>query len=208
MAEQLQVVARDQKGKHNTRRLRRSGHTPVILYGHGLENVPLTVSSDQLEAAVRHGARLVALTGAVNEQAFIRDLQWDTYGIQVLHADLTRISADELVTVQVSVELRGEAPGVKEGGVIEHLLHTVEIECPAASIPEKLYVNVNQLALNGSVILSQLELPEKAKVFGEPDTVVVQCVVPVEKPEEGAAEAAPGEPEVIGAKKEEESEEE
>ncbi len=71
MAEQLQVLARDKNGKHNTRRLRRSGQTPVILYGHGLANVCLSVPSDQLEAALRHGTRLVALTGAVTESAFI-----------------------------------------------------------------------------------------------------------------------------------------
>jgi large subunit ribosomal protein L25 len=207
MAEQLQVLARNSGGKHNTRRLRRSGHTPAILYGHGLENVCLSLPSDQLEAAVRHGVRLVSLAGAVNESAFIRDLQWDTYGTHVLHVDLTRISADELVKVQVAVELRGEAPGVKEGGIIEHLVHTVEIECPAASIPDRLYARVNHLALDGTITLGQLELPEKAKIFGDPETVVVQCVVPVEKPEELAAEAAPGEPEVIGAKKEEEGEE-
>jgi large subunit ribosomal protein L25 len=124
----------------------------------------------------------------------------------VLHVDLTRISADELVTVELSIELRGEAPGVNAGGVIEHLLHQVEVECPAAAIPEKLYVNVNHLELEGSITLSQLDLPEKAKVFGDPETVVVQCVVPVEKPDEEAGVAVPGEPEVIGAKKEEEGE--
>jgi large subunit ribosomal protein L25 len=207
MAEQLTVVARDQNGKHNTRRLRRSGHTPAILYGHGLENVCLAVPSDALETALRHGTRMVALTGAVNESAFIRDLQWDTFGTQVLHVDLTRISADELVQVQLSIELRGEAPGVKAGGVIEHLVHTVEVECPAAAIPDKLYVNINHLALEQTIVLGQLELPEKAKVFGDPETVIVQCVVPVEKPEEEAEAAGAGEPEVIGAKKEEEGEE-
>jgi large subunit ribosomal protein L25 len=208
MAETLQVTVRDKGGKHNTRRLRREGHTPAVLYGHGLENVCLSVPSDQLDAALRHGSRLVSLAGAVNESAFIRDLQWDTYGTHVLHVDLTRISADELVEVVVSIELRGEAPGVKEGGVVDHALHQVEIECPASAIPEKLYVNINHLNLNGSITLGQLELPEKAKAFGDPDTVVVQCVVPVEKPEEELGEAAPGEPEVIGAKKEEEGEEE
>jgi large subunit ribosomal protein L25 len=80
MAETLQVMARDKYGKHNTKRLRNGGQTPAILYGHGLENVSLALPSDQLYAAVRHGSRLVTLAGAVNESAFIRDLQWDTYG--------------------------------------------------------------------------------------------------------------------------------
>jgi large subunit ribosomal protein L25 len=85
----------------------------------------------------------------------------------------------------------------------------VDIECPAGSIPDKLYVNINHLKLTETITLATLELPEKARLFGEPEAIVVQCVVPAELPEELAAgEAAPGEPEVIGAKKEEEGEEE
>ncbi|MGD0900340.1 MAG: 50S ribosomal protein L25 [Thermoguttaceae bacterium] len=208
MAEQLEVVARGRGGKHVNRRLRRAGQIPAVLYGHGEENLCLAVPTEALEGVLRHGSRLVALSGAVSESAFIRQLQWDTYGTHVLHVDFTRISADELVKVTVSVELRGEAPGVKEAGVVDQQISTVNIECPAGSIPEKIYVNINHLKLNDSIKLAQLDLPEKGRVFGDPEAVVVQCIVPVEKPEAESAEAVPGEPEVIGAKKEEESEEE
>ena len=209
MAEQVVTIARSKGSKHSNRRLRHSGLTPAVLYGHGKETVCLSVPSDVLAAVLRHGSRMIGLTGAVNESAFIRELQWDTYGTRVLHVDFTRISVDELVKVHLTVELRGQAPGVGEGGVVEQLVHDVQIECPAGAIPDKLYVSVNQLKLNETISLAQLELPAKAKVFGDPETVVVQCVVPVEKPEEeAAAEAGEGEPEVIGAKKEEEEEEE
>ena len=80
MALELAVESRDTQGKHRNRRLRQSGKIPGILYGHGLECVPLSVEADVLTAAIRHGSRLVSLTGAVNESAFIRDLQWDTWG--------------------------------------------------------------------------------------------------------------------------------
>ena len=206
MAEQLPVIVRDTRGKHNSRRLRRSGGVPAILYGHGLAPVALTVSTEQLDAAMRHGSRLVDLTGAVAESAFIREVQWDTWGTGVVHVDFTRISADELVKVELSIELRGEAPGVKEGGVIEQLVHQIEVECPAGAIPEKLLVNINHLKLNESILLGALELPQKAKAFGDPEAIVVHCIVPVEKPEEEAG-AGPAEPEVIGAKPEEETEE-
>ena len=108
----------------------------------------------------------------------------------------------------MTVELRGQAPGVKEGGVVEQLIHDVQVECPAGAIPEKLFVSVNQLKLNDTITLAQLELPAKSKVFGDPEAIVVQCIVPVEKPETEEGEAGEGEPEVIGAKKEEEEEEE
>jgi len=210
MAEQIPIptVARSKGSKHSNRRLRHSGQTPAVLYGHGQANVCLSVPSEVFATALRHGSRLVGLTGAVNEPAFVRELQWDTYGTRVLHVDFTRISVDELVKVHLTVELRGRAPGVTEGGVVEQLVHDVQIECPAGAIPEKLLVSINQLKLNETITLAQLELPAKSKLFGDPETIVVQCVVPVEKPEIEGGEAAEVEPEVIGAKKEEGEEEE
>jgi large subunit ribosomal protein L25 len=207
MALQLAVQPRDSQGKLNNRRLRRSGKIPGILYGHGEKNVPLAVAADELTAAIRHGSRLVSLTGAVSESAFIRELQWDTWGTHIVHVDFTRISEHEIVEVRVPVELRGEAPGVREGGVVVQHVHEVEIACPASVIPEKLAVNVNQLMLNQSILLNSLELPEGAKILAaDMEAIVVECVVPMELPEEGAAEAVPGEPEVIGAKEKEEGE--
>ena len=209
MALQLAVEPRAAQGKHFNRRLRQSGKIPGILYGHGLENVPLAVAADTLTAAIRHGSRLVSLTGAVSESAFIRELQWDTWGKQIVHVDFTRISEHEIVEVRVPVELRGEAPGVREGGVVVQLIHEVEIACPASVIPEKLAVNINHLVLGQSILLSSLEVPEGAKVLAaDLEAVMVECVLPLEQPEEGAGEAGAGEPEIIGAKdKEEESEE-
>ena len=207
MADDLQVQTRSQHGKHKNRRLRRAGMIPAVLYGHGLECVSLAVPAGRLDAVLRHGSRLVNLTGAVSESAFIREVQWDTLGTHVLHVDLTRISLHEKVEVQVAVELRGEAPGVRAGGVVDQLVHHVSIECPAGSIPEKIVVNINNLKLGDTVAVAALELPEGARVLGDPDVVAVQCVMPVEKPDELAAEAAPVEPEVIGERKKEEGEE-
>ena len=201
MALELAVQPRDIQGKHHNRRLRLSGSIPAILYGHGLENVPLAVESEALTAAIRHGSRLVSLTGAVSESAFIRELQWDTWGTHIIHVDFTRISEHEIVEVRVPVELRGEAPGVREGGVVVQHIHEVEIACPASVIPEKLAVNINHLMLEQSVLLSNLELPEGAKILAaDLEAVVVECVVPMEQPDEEAAAAVEGEPEVIGAK--------
>jgi large subunit ribosomal protein L25 len=208
MAEQMSVELRDQRGKMNNRRLRRSGKIPAVLYGHGQENVCLNVSVEALSTALRHGSRLVDLTGAVSESAFIREMQWDTWGTHVLHVDFTRISADEVVEVTLNIELRGEAPGVRAGGVVNQLIHDVEISCPAGAIPDKLQVNINHLKLDDKITLAQLQIPQGAKLLVEDlEAIVVECIVPQELPEEAApGEAVPGEPEVIGAKKEEEGE--
>jgi len=205
MAENLVVQSREPGGKRQNRRLRKAGTVPVVLYGHGEDVVCLGVSARDLQAVINHGSYMVSLSGAVNESAFIREVQWDTWGNEVLHVDFTRVSADEKVKVQLPVELRGEAPGVKAGGVVEHLIHNIEIECPAASIPEKIRVSINELELGGSITLGDLELPEGAILIRDAESVAVQCVEPTVVDEEEPAEAVPGEPEVIGAKEEEES---
>jgi ribosomal protein L25 (general stress protein Ctc) len=104
MAQQLAVDSRDTQGKRRNRRLRAAGRVPAILYGHGLENVSLAVDADELASVIRHGSRLVSLAGAVNESAFIRELQWDTWGTHIVHVDFTRISEHEIVEVRVPVE--------------------------------------------------------------------------------------------------------
>ena len=178
-----------------------------MLYGHGQENICLSVSADTLSLALRHGSRLVDLTGAVSESAFIRDMQWDTWGTHVLARRFDPHLGRRSSRSHLTIELRGEAPGVREGGVVNQLIHDVEISCPAGSIPEKLQVNINHLNLDESITLADLKLPQGAKLLAEDlDAIIVECIVPQELPEEGAAEAVPGEPEVIGAKKEEEGE--
>jgi len=205
MAEVLNVDLRETRGKRRNRRLRNGGAIPAVLYGHGEETVCLSVSAHEIEATVNHGSRLVELAGAVSQQAFIRELQWDTWGTNVLHVDFTRISAHEKVQVEVALELRGEAPGLKEGGVVEQLAHRVEIECEAGDIPDRLDVNINQLNLHESITAADLELPGTASILCEPDRVIVQCVEPAAEPEEEEAESAESaEPEVIGRKPEEE----
>ena len=202
MAEELNVEIRQDRGKRKSRRLRKSGSVPGVLYGHRKENVCLAVPAEPLDALVQHGSRLVTLTGAVSESAFIREVQWDVWGTHVVHVDFTRISEHEKVQVQVTVEVRGEAPGVREGGVLNQSIHQVQIECPASAIPEKLEVNVNHLKLHDSITVADLELPEGASVLGDTAAVVVQCIEPVEAPEEEVVGAEAGEPEVIGEDKE------
>jgi large subunit ribosomal protein L25 len=207
MAELLNVERRETRGKRDARRDRRAGKLPAVLYGHGQEAVSLALSAEQFEAALRHGARLVKLAGALDEQAFIREIQWDTWGTHILHVDFTRISEHEKVEVRVAVDIRGEAPGLKAGGVVKQLIHELEIECEATAIPDKLHVNINQLQLGQAITIGQLELPPGIVVLAEPESVVVECAEPVEVVEEAAGAPAEGEPEVIGKKKEEEEEE-
>ena len=207
MAEELTVEVRQTQGKRNARRMRAAGKIPAVLYGHGKKCVDLCIPHEGLNRVIRHGSRVVMLSGAVNERAQIKELQWNTWGNEVLHVDLTRVSAHEKIEVTLPVELRGEAPGIKEGGVVEQLLHEINLACPADSVPESISVSVNRLGLGGSVSIADLELPKGAACLDDASSVIVHCVEPVAVPEEeGVEAAAEGEPEVIGQKEEETSE--
>ena len=155
---------------------------------------------------MRHGSKLVDLRGGVSEKALIRSVQWDAYGAHILHLDLNRVSLAEKVTVTVSLDLRGEAPGTKQGGMVDHHLFDVEIECPAGEIPERLLVNIKHLEVGDVITVAELELPPHVKMLTAPDTVVVSCQaqVPLEEELEAGEEEAVGsaEPEVIGRKAE------
>jgi large subunit ribosomal protein L25 len=208
MAEVLNVKVRKETGKRPVRKLRREGTIPAVLYGHGEQTLSLSIPQVEVSAALRHGSRLVELQGELTEKAFIRDLQWDTFGLEVMHMDLARISEHERVKVQVAIDLRGEAPGVREGGVVQHLLHELSIECPVSAIPDKIHVSLNSLAKGSEIKVSDLTLPEGVKVLTPADELVVQCVEPAEAPEEGGVSLEGAEPEVIGRKAEDEEEEE
>lgn len=206
MADTLNATVRDNLGSRNSRRLRHGGQIPAVLYGHGQESVSLAIPESDIQAAIRHGAKLVDVAGAVADSALIQQIQWDALGSDILHLDLLRVSKDEAVTVIVTVHLRGEAPGTKEGGVLDHVRHEIELECRADSIPEHLEVTVNELHVGQSITVEQLELPAGAKLLTDPELVIVQCnEAAVEADDE---EAVPGagavEPEVIGRKPEEE----
>ena len=206
MVDQLKVEVRDQLGTGHSRRLRRSGKVPAVLYGHGEQTVHLAVCNEELAALIRHGSKLVDLQGAVNENALLREVQWDTFGHEILHLDLTRVRAGESVQVTVTVELRGDAPGARLGGIVEHVTHEIELECPADSIPDKIEVNINELELDDAVLASDLEIPSRAKLLADPGTLIVHCVPAAAEAEEeeGAEAAETAEPEIIGRKAEEE----
>ncbi|MEK6247708.1 MAG: 50S ribosomal protein L25 [Planctomycetales bacterium] len=204
MAETLIANKRETRGTRHARRLRADGSIPAILYGHGQQSVSLTVNAAILTAAVRHGSRLVELSGDVAENALIREIQWDTFGAEILHVDFTRVSDDERIEVSVTIELRGEAPGIKVGGVVEHQIHALEVECPAVAIPEKMQVNINSLELGDSIFAKSIELPPNVSLLSAPDLVIVQCVEPTPEREDEGMGTAGIEPEVIGRKADEE----
>ena len=208
MSETLHVENRKTSGKRNNVRLRRAGRTPAVLYGHGEEPVSLTLAADQLEASLRHGAKVVDLDGAASGKALLQDVQWDTFFHMVLHVDLLRVHAGERVTVEVPIELKGESPGVQNGGVLEQMIHSIEIEVALDLIPEKLHISIKNLQIGDSLALKDIsDLPQGATFEADADEMVVHCIQPATEEEEAAAEeGAAAEPEVIAKGKQEDEE--
>ncbi|MEM7477570.1 MAG: 50S ribosomal protein L25 [Planctomycetota bacterium] len=176
--ETVEVKKREGTGSLASKKLRRTGQIPAILYGHGEENVNLSVSGDAIQRVIEHGVKLLTLTGDVNETAFLRDVQWDAFGIDVLHIDLNRVSATEAVDVTLPIELHGEAPGIGEGGKLSFPVKELIISCPAGSIPENLQVNISELHMGESIQAGDVKLPDGATVVTNATEVVVHIPVP------------------------------
>jgi large subunit ribosomal protein L25 len=207
----IPVKIRHARGTRAVERLRREGQIPAVLYGHQLDTVAISVNGETVSHLLRHGAHgLIELdVEGKKESVVIKELQRDAFGREILHIDFARVSADERITVDVPVALRGSPPGVAEGGILNHAIHSVEIECSAATIVQQITVSVNNLHLGQSVLLKDLKVPEGAKVLGDPEAVVVEVAAPKEEAEEAAEAPAEGaEPELIRreAKEEEEGE--
>ena len=207
MAEVLNCEKRDFTGTLRNRRMRQDGKIPAILYGRG-ESVSLSIPTRDINSAIRHGSQIVELKGDFNESAMIKEVQWDAFGVDVLHIDLTRIDASEAVELTLQVELVGVSPGTKSGGMVKHMLHRVDVKVPAMAVPEKLELKINDLELNDVLKASDIPLPEGASLITGADEVVVQCVEATAGADEpGEADPdAPAEPEVIGRKSDDESE--
>ncbi len=197
----MTVQPRQGSGSQDARRLRRKGQIPGVVYGHKEATTSVTLSREDFDKALRHGARLVELrTDGKAEAALIHAVQWDHLGKEILHVDFRRVSKDERVTVSVPLHLRGIAPGVNAGGVLDQPLHVIDVECLVTAVPEHIRVNVAELQLGGIIHVRDLVLPPDTKVTADPDAIVVQVTAPKAEVGATAPAAETAEPEVIGRK--------
>lgn len=178
MSDTLKVEKRGETGSSRMRRLRAVGKVPAVLYGHGEEPVNLAIDWIELDAVLKHSGHVVQLTGAIRENALIKEVQWDHVTQSCLHVDFARVAVDELVEVTLEIVLKGTAKGTGDGGVVNHVLHQIEVLSPANAIPDRLELNVTNLELNGVLRSSDLVLPEGAKLVGAGNPVIASCQLP------------------------------
>jgi large subunit ribosomal protein L25 len=198
MSDTLTAAKREKIGSRASMRLRAEGLVPAVLYGHKEAPQSLSLLLTELRKSLAHKAKVVNLTGDASGQAIVQALQWDTFHRDLLHVDLLRVDAGERVHVTVPMEIKGEAVGLDEGGVVTVVVDHVEIEAAPASIPEVLHVDVTNLHMGENLTAGDItDLPEGAKLLTDADTVLVQCVAPAGASKEDEAAAAAPVPEVI-----------
>ena len=200
MAEVVQVQKREGSlGTAASRRLRKTGAVPAVLYGHKQSNEHLAISQKTVESILRHHSKIVELQGAVSETALVSNLQFDPLGIEVIHIDLLRVDMNERVNVTVPIQFKGEAKGGKLGGIVIENMHEVEIRCSAVNIPEYVRLATSRLDVGQSLTAAQLELPEGVELTIPTDTVICH-VEQLKKGGDADEVAAASEPELIGKK--------
>lgn len=205
----LKAEAREETGSVASRRLRRAGRIPAVIYGHKESPVSVLLRAEDVHRVVSHRIKMVKLSvGRKTEQVLVKDVQFDTFGEEVLHLDFERVAMDELIEVECPVELTGTSKGAAGGGVVEHPVTDLHIRCLPGNIPEVIRVGTSQLEIGDTIHVRDITAPEGVTVLTDPDAILVTIRPPavVEEAEEVAveAEAAEGEPELIGRDKAEE----
>jgi large subunit ribosomal protein L25 len=206
----LEAQPREERGKNAARRLRASGRVPVTIYGHG-DVAAGSVVKREIAALLRAHGRNQIINLSLNGQVSpvkIAEMQLDPVKGTLIHADLMRISLTEKTEFDVPVHTKGEPEGVKlQGGVLDHVTHTLRIRCLPGDLPQTIEVDVTALKIGSHLRVRDLNLPAGLEVLTDPDVIIATVIG--HKEEEVApaptAEVA-AEPEVIRKGKQEEKE--
>src|SRR5918996_588039 len=187
----IRAQERPERGTRATRRLRREGLVPGVVYGGGDgDSVSFKVDSRVLRQVLVDGSALIDLeVGGQTRPGIVKDQQLHPVRDEVMHIDLLEVRLDEKIQTTVGVQVEGveEAPGVKEGGVLEHVTHQLNIEALPTAIPDSIVVDVSGMEIAATMHLSEITAPEGVEFLDDPEeTIIATVVVPteVEEPEE------------------------
>ncbi len=203
----LKVAKRDDFGSRESRRLRRSGLVPGVVYGGGGEARPFQVPERDLAAVLAEGHALfdIEIEGSAAVPVVVKEQQQHPVRGGLLHVDCLEVKLDEEIQADVAVELVGgeESPGVTEGGVLEHVTREVTVEALPTAIPDRIDVDVSQMDINDTIQLSAISPPQGVKfVADEPEEVTIATLSPPRIEEEPEPEVEE-ETELVGAEGEE-----
>jgi large subunit ribosomal protein L25 len=185
----LNVTPRDTFGSRATRRLRREGLIPGVVYGHGGEARPFKVPERDLRTLLAEGQTLLDLEieGSKAVPVVIKEQQRHPLRGEVIHLDCLEVRLDEEIQSEVPIELEGtdQAPGVREGGVLEHVGREVTVEALPTDIPERIVVDVSAMEINDTISLATVAAPSGTKfMVDEPEDFTVATLSPPRVEEE------------------------
>ena len=200
---------RDLQGSSNARRLRRTGNLPGVIYGAGKEATAIELNTHDFEQVLHHHSSEtmlvdVELQGEGLISALVKEVQHHPVSGDLIHVDLQKMDADVAIQVEINIELVGEAAGVKAGGTLDLVMHTVEVECLPGDLIEAIEIDVSDLEIGSILHVSDLDLGAQFKVLSDTDAIIVSVAAPraEEEDEDEATEGVAGtEPEVITEKK-------
>lgn len=195
---QLRDTAKNKgTGSKVCRNLRKQGRVPAVIYGHKQAPQPVSLSVDDVAAMLKRGSHVLGLDLAGKiETVLVRELQWNHLSSEVIHIDFVRADLTEEVDSDVRLEIRGEAPGTHEGGVLEVTHHSIKVRCRTDILPDSIRVDVSNLHMGQSIHVKELTLPQGVKALTPADEVVVHLVRPTGEVS-ASTEASPTEPERI-----------
>ncbi len=194
----LVAEVRDATGKGAARKLRAAGRIPAVVYGRGTESRAISVDPKALVQLLQKGGAgmntLIELSvDGTAKTVLVKELQRDPVRGRPLHTDFYLVDLDQKVEVSVPIRLTGRAPGVELGGILDHPLREIELECLPRAIPESIDVDVSALEVGDSIHVRDLELPEGVSVQSDVNLAVASVVAPVVVEEPVAEEVEEGE---------------
>jgi large subunit ribosomal protein L25 len=198
----LEAEVRTQLGKH-ARQLRRQGSVPGVFYIHGEENIAVAVTEKSLKPLIYTAETHIInlkLSGGGDKSCILRDVQFDPVTDRVIHFDLQGLKADEEINIEVPIVVTGGTPvGVRDGGILQQIIHRLKISCLPKDIPEHIEVNAEELKINHFIHVRDIKLANVTILEGEGSTIVGVVPPTVEKePTPGAVATEEAvEPEVI-----------
>ncbi|MGC8739467.1 MAG: 50S ribosomal protein L25 [Candidatus Hydrogenedens sp.] len=208
----IKAQLRTKEGKSSTKKVRKEGNIPSVLYGMKEQTVPLKMDAKTFLRTLshlegKHPIVKLEIEGDAHPDfpAIIKEIQREPVTNAIIHVDFQKIRLDQKIHTSVPVVLVGQSEGVKMGGVLDHQLRELEIECLALQVPAHFEIDVTNLVLGHSIHVADITPPEGIKILTDPDRVVVSIHVPrtleakaateEEKAEEGAEETKEAEEE-------------
>jgi large subunit ribosomal protein L25 len=197
---ELKVSPREKLTKGELNKARKSGRVPAQLYGKEIAPMSIFLDGDDFATVARHVTESMIIDLNLEGKKYpvlMKEIQKETLSGEILHIDFNLIGHGQKLHVRVPLHLVGTAKGVLDGGILEHAIHDIEVECEPDSLPEKIDIDISGLEANHALHLRDIAIPEGVKLLTNPETVIAIIKFAreevVEKPAEPEVVAAEGE---------------